>query len=292
MKKTKLLFRYFLLIVGLPWIGFGKLSAQLSCDLLLPLTNDIDLNPTFKAYFDKDPRAGVAAYDLVFSYPGMRLKPHVLDNAKALIKDAFGILSPDQLKKIISENKALKGNAEALEGFLLDLKNFLSYKDRQPGFGNVIADLERGGSFADGANYVLAFLRKNPDEFPPDKVKFELRTGSREVDLELTTPNGTIRYEFKSYKWTSLPPSDFVKQFSADLNAVDDVAQLRWYFDAEKLVGKTEAELETYMLNEVRNLRIGPDIDPDQLNLLTGKNPGTIEDLIATLKSKKVFRVR
>jgi hypothetical protein len=120
-----------------------------------------------------------------------------------------------------------------------------------------------------------------------------VRAGSREIDLKLTTPNGTeIRYEFKSYKWTSLPPSDFVKQFSADLNAVDDVAQLRWYFDAEKLVGNTEAELETYMLNEVRNLRIGPDIDPDQLNLLTGKNPGTIEDLIATLKSKKVFRVR
>lgn len=218
--------------------------------------------------------------------------PRVLDNAKALIKDGFGILSPDQMKKIISENKALKGNAEALEGFLLDLKNFLSYKDRQPGFGDVIADLERGGSFADGANYVLAFLRKNPDEFPPDKVKFELRTGSREVDLELTTPNGTIRYEFKSYKWTSLPPSDFARQFSEDLRAVNDVAELRWYFDAEKLVGKTEAELETYMLNEVRKLRVGPDISQEKLDRLTGKDPSTIEDLIAVLKSKKVFRVR
>jgi hypothetical protein len=46
------------------------------------------------------------------------------------------------------------------------LKNFTSYKD-SPGFGNVIADLEKGGSFADGANYVLATLRKNPTEFPP-----------------------------------------------------------------------------------------------------------------------------
>ena len=99
-------------------------------------------------------------------------------------------------------------------------------------------------SFREGAEWTLRYLANNADEFTgASKVSFEvpeiLPNGRKRIaDMVVEYPGESpVYYEFKSVK--SLPPHDFVGQFSNDLTRRNfNIKNLKWVFDGKKLQAK------------------------------------------------------
>ena len=101
-------------------------------------------------------------------------------------------------------------------------------------------------SFREGAEWTLRYLANNADEFTgASKVSFEVQeilpNGRKRIaDMVVEYPQGgKVYYEFKSVK--SLPPKDFIQQFSNDLTRPNfniDMENLRWVFDGRKISPK------------------------------------------------------
>lgn len=99
-------------------------------------------------------------------------------------------------------------------------------------------------SFREGAEWTLRYLANNADKFTgASKVSFEvlevLPDGRRRIaDMVVEYPQGgKVYYEFKSVK--SLPPKDFIQQFSSDLTRPNfSIDNLRWVFDERKISSK------------------------------------------------------
>jgi hypothetical protein len=144
----------------------------------------------------------------------------------------------------------------------------------------------RGGGWTDGANWVLTYIKNNSNSFPPASTIFEFKTLGREVDIIV----GSIRYELKSV--ISLPPTNFVAQFTKDLDEVTRLEDLIWVFKKDKLssIYHTEQEFVEKMLDEVRKLGLGQ----TTIDRFVGATPllpnPTIDDLINLLRSKGVFK--
>jgi hypothetical protein len=174
-----------------------------------------------------------------------------------------GHISADDLTTILTVNKGLGKRATDLVNFLDDLDFFALYR-RQGGFDAVISGLKADwfkGAGADGANWVIAVLRKEGKEiFVPNKTNFEVvqniigntRRYDAVVDDAISIGGRSRKkyFEFKSY--SKVPPTDFAKQFLNDLNNGDivDLKQLQWLFDA----GKNPPDFVTNIKNAIDNM--------------------------------------
>jgi hypothetical protein len=175
----------------------------------------------------------------------LRKDPTILQKATSVLKK--GHVNQADFETIISVNKGLGARASAVADLLDDLDNFALYRN-QSGFGAIISGLKAdwyNGAGADGANWVIAALRKEgAATFPATTTNFEVSktigSNTRRYDAivdNAITVGGAPRnryFEFKSYG--SVPPSNFAEQFINDLNNGDiiDLSQLKWYFDAAK----------------------------------------------------------
>lgn len=95
-----------------------------------------------------------------------------------------------------------------------------------------------------GANWVLKYMQMHEAEFrSATDIRFEGTTvfddddvSNRIADLKLVKDGKTRYYEFKSYKTTSLPNSNFAEQLIKDMARPDvaSVYQIIWIFDGSK----------------------------------------------------------
>ncbi|MFY7827951.1 MAG: hypothetical protein ACOVQ4_12540 [Flectobacillus sp.] len=196
------------------------------------------------------------------------------------------------METIITVNKGLGARASAVADLLDDLDNFAIYRN-QSGFGAVISGLKAdwyNGAGADGANWVVAVLRKEGTSiFPSNATSFEVSTtigtNTRRYDAivdNAVVVNGISKnryFEFKSY--STVPPSNFSEQFINDLNnnAITDLSQLKWYFDG----AKNPANFEANMKAAIDGLSLSNDLAK---KFITNKIDPTGSDLKLLLKQK------
>lgn len=196
------------------------------------------------------------------SYKIFSAKSSLFKESGAILKQLKSVLnkghiSADDLTTILTVNKGLGKRATDLVNFLDDLDFFALYK-KQDGFGAIVSGLKANwfnGAGADGANWVIAVLRKEgKDVFVPTKTNFEVSAlgNARRYDAVVgEVGNKTAKYfEFKSY--SKVPPTDFARQFLNDLNNGDiaDLKQLQWLFDA----GKNPPDFVTNLKAAIMNL--------------------------------------
>ena len=126
-------------------------------------------------------------------------------------------------------------------------------------------------SFREGAEWTLRYLANNADEFTgASKVSFEvpeiLPNGRKRIaDMVVEYPGESpVYYEFKSVK--SLPPHDFVGQFSNDLTRRNfNIKNLKWVFDGKKLQAKDLQKLRN-KLESIITYKIARDYGYDSAN--------------------------
>jgi hypothetical protein len=199
-------------------------------------------------------------WEVLFPFLKLRKVAANLNKVKAVL--AKGHISRADLETVLSVNSGLGARATGVPDFLDDLDNFAKFRDR-PGFDKVITGLKANwfnGAGADGANWVIAVLKKEGDNvFPPSKTSFEITKAARRYDAivdEAVTINNQLQpkhFEFKSY--SSVAPSNFNTQFVNDLNNTDiiDLKQLVWIFDA----AKNPPDFVTNMTRAIDNLPAG-----------------------------------
>ena len=215
----------------------GKLKGKLRNGSLSDVLEKDLANEDFFKALDADNEL-VSDWEALSGHSTLRLKPDLLQKAKKVL--AQGHVSLEEVQEILRVNAGLGSRASAVTDLLDDLDYFALYKDKA-GFGDVIAGLKKdwNGAGADGANWVIAALRKEgADVFPPGSTSFEVSFPSlgRKYDavVGVQGARNAKYYEFKSY--SNVPPNDFATQFVKDLNNEDiiDLNQLKWYFDAAK----------------------------------------------------------
>ncbi len=133
----------------------------------------------------------------------------------------------------------------------------------------LIADIKKGGNFAEGAIYVADAVKRFGNYFPPTTVFEEvIEAGVRRVDVRV----GNTFYEFKSV--AELPPSGFTTQFikDMDLSAVSSLDQIKWWFDAKKVASLPKQQFLDLLQNST--------IDPLIIEKLVKTGPKTKQALI------------
>ncbi|TDX11690.1 fibronectin type III domain-containing protein [Flavobacterium sp. S87F.05.LMB.W.Kidney.N] len=225
-------------------------------DLLKDITASTDLQD-----FVKQGKDFTKEWLILEAYPSFRKLGVHIDKISSIL--AKGHVSVDDLTTILTVNKGLGKRATDLTNFLNDLDHFALYA-RQDGFGSIISGLKAhwfNGAGADGANWVIAVIRKEGDNvFVPSRTNFEVSAlaNTRRYDAIVgETGNKSAKYfEFKSY--SKVPPTDFAKQFLGDLSNGDivDLKQLQWLFDA----GKNPPDFASNMKKAIDNLEITDDM--------------------------------
>ena len=153
-------------------------------------------------------------------------------------------------------------------------------------FSHLVRDLQKGGTWTEGAEWTLRYLNQNTISFKGRKLVFEQieKWGDIEnkiihiTDVTDKTDIGHIIYiEFKSVK--EVPPNGFVKQFINDLSR-DDVRsldQIRWIFDRSKNpLGKNGEIFRISIEKSIESLNISKKI----AEKFGTKNPEELKDLI------------
>ena len=229
-----------------------KVDKRKVYDLLNDIEKSTDLQDFVKAGKDF-----TKEWQILESYPSFRVQGTFVNKITTILSK--GHISEVDFTTILSVNKGLGKRATDLANFLEDLDHFALYQDRD-GFGSIISGLKANwfnGAGADGANWVIAVLRKEGiTVFDPAKTNFEVVENilgeTRRYDAIVgQRGSGTEKYfEFKSYN--KVPPTDFAKQFINDLNNanITDLKQLEWLFDA----AKNPADFINNMKNAIRNL--------------------------------------
>ena len=135
-------------------------------------------------------------------------------------------------------------------------------------------------SFREGAEWTLRYLANNADEFTgASMVSFEvpeiLPNGRKRIaDMIVKYPGRSpVYYEFKSVK--SLPPHDFVGQFSNDLTRRNfNIDNLKWVFDRKKIqandLQKLRHKLESVITDDMAR-NYGYDDADDMIKVLLDK---------------------
>ncbi|UTN06329.1 fibronectin type III domain-containing protein [Flavobacterium bizetiae] len=270
-------------------IGYSTTNGNKLIDLLerAPFKNDISKLKTFLS----DINASTDLQDFVrqgkdFSkewlileaYPSFRkLSVHIEKISSILAK---GHVSVDDLTTILTVNKGLGKRATDLTNFLNDLDHFALYAN-QGGVGSIISGLKAhwfNGAGADGANWVIAVLRKEGTEvFVPRKTNFEVSalSNTRRYDAIVgETGNKLAKYfEFKSY--SKVPPTDFAKQFLGDLSNPDivDLKQLQWLFDA----GKNPPDFASNLKKAIDNLDVTDEMAKKLLKDVENPTPAKLK---------------
>lgn len=130
---------------------------------------------------------------------------------------------------------------------LEEIETFMTHFDPKDieQFSHLVRDLQKGGTWTEGAEWTLRYLNQNTISFKGRKLVFEQieKWGDIEnkiiriTDVTDKTDIGHIIYiEFKSVK--EVPPNGFVKQFINDLSRDDvrSLEQIKWIFNGKKIV--------------------------------------------------------
>ena len=103
------------------------------------------------------------------------------------------------------------------------------------------------GNFSDGSKWVFNYTSssKGLTQFGGKKIRFELPTetelGLRRIDIaDVTNPSTPLLYEFKSVQTPF--NSTYATQFVKDINAVEDLSQIKWLYDGSKVSSLTKAD--------------------------------------------------
>ncbi len=128
-------------------------------------------------------------------------------------------------------------------------------------FDKVISDLQKGGGFSVGSEWVMRYIAENGAELSGRNLRFEVveaiedesRNLIRRIDVEEIIGKTKIFYEFKSVK--DIPPVNFYEQFGKDL-MLDDVTsldQIKWIFDGRKV---TQRQLTENITNAIKQWNV------------------------------------
>lgn len=217
----------------------------------------------------------IDAWETIIGNPMIRKDIKALESVSKIIDNTnlASVINKTDLSNIVNKlaQKGVKcrtctgGNSayKYLDEILDDIEfGAVKYGDE---YTSVLIGFKQGGNFAEGAMFVASSLKKYPNDFPMGTV-FEFTEvtigGVRRVDVRV---NNTF-FEFKSVTLTNgMPPTGFANQFIKDLQLTDvnDLSQIKWWFDASKTSSISKADF----LNALENAPI----TPDALNTIINK---------------------
>ncbi|TWP29235.1 hypothetical protein ETU08_08095 [Apibacter muscae] len=223
----------------------GNLKADESTQALL--RKDLNTQPELLTLFEKADNVKkielAEAWKVVNSYPGLRVSEAILEDTRKLLthtKLAESGLNKELLEQLVKGNRG--AGATELQSLIQGYDNLITNGVKFENIDRLISDLNKGGNFAEGAQWVQRYMVKNTQEFAGKTVAFEQTLSvsgnlRRRIDL-ITQIDGELKstyYEFKSVQ--KVPPANFAEQFIKDLNldGVSELNQLRWIFDGKKV---------------------------------------------------------
>ncbi len=128
-------------------------------------------------------------------------------------------------------------------------------------FDKVVSDLQKGGGFSVGSEWVMRYIAENGAELSGRKLRFEVvetiedesHNLIRRIDVVDETTDQFIFYEFKSVK--NIPPVNFYEQFGKDLMLEDvtSLDQIKWIFDGRKV---TQRQLTENITNTIKKWEV------------------------------------
>jgi hypothetical protein len=149
--------------------------------------------------------------------------------------------------------------------------------------------LEGGGAGHIGANWVVKFAGKGPlREAPVSSIKFEFRTSpvgfpiERKIDILFEDSQNFLLIECKSVLPQNAFTSSNLRQFEFDLSYVENLDEIRWIFDGEKLPNGLNFD---DFINSIN-------VDQNTINTLLGRQ-GTIQELRTEIiqRGEDIFKV-
>ncbi len=218
-------------------------------------------------------------------YASLRKNPISLQKLSDLISNP-NLTNSDLTKTLVK--RALKGNREAgagaaaLDDLTDGLNSLVNSGTNFTNYTRLISDLEKGGTFAEGAGWIQKYVIGNISEFAGKNLEFEVGVISGRVDLKV----GNILYEFKSVG--SLPPGSFTSQVARDLQNVTSFDQMKWYFDGNKLPNGIMQADKDAMLTALDNMNI------NQATIDKFVPGGTVQDVVDGIENvfSQIFQVK
>ncbi|MVT43318.1 hypothetical protein GO495_22155 [Chitinophaga oryziterrae] len=176
-------------------------------------------------------------------------QPHLTSLRNAIESDVlhtrpYSLTTPDY-ESIIKACEAQKSQSGTVDNeIFVNLFEFAKRRYDVADFDGMKSNLKNTNPYYTvvGANWVLKYMQQHEAEFRNAyNIRFESTTvyddmGNRISDLELQRGQAIQYYEFKSYKTTSLPNSNFAEQLIKDMSRrnVTSIYQLIWIFDGSK----------------------------------------------------------
>ncbi len=222
----------------------------------------------------------VKAWEILYKagYSTMRKNPASLEKLSTLLlnpKLPNAQITENLIERAINGNRMAGPTAAALDDLTVGLNNLINSDTKFINFERFVVDLEKGGSFSEGAGWMQKYIVKNPSEFAGKTLEFEVGVISGRIDLKI----GSNLFEFKSV--SSLPPERFVKQIERDLPNVNSLDQMKWYFDGKKLSGGeiSQTDMEAMLLS-LENM----ELSTETINKFV--QDGTVRDIVDMIESK------
>lgn len=235
-----------------------------------------------------DDRKLFEGWKLMHRHRNLRKQMDVIESATRLISNSTEALESAKLnlkmiEEVLEANRLAKRGAIGVKQLLDGLDILVKSGTKLEDFPKLITDLKKGNNFTIGAGFVLRYLTGNTAEFAGKSLKFEdpvrLGESSRRIDLRA----GNILYEFKSVASVPPAPSNFVMQFSKDLEIADDLTQIKWIFDKKKI-----PELDTKVLTDALKMM---NLEPAVISKFVPN--GTLDELIMLIEMEAatIFKV-
>ena len=188
------------------------------------------------------------------------------------------------LKRIKDGEKFNPNTLKALEEYLgnIDPKMLEKLSDVE-GFDKVLSDMAVQWKKFSGGKFQLEYFAKLLDESNVISMKFEVpmkilvdgKEVSRVYDGMLKTTQRTVRFELKS--WSQWYPETIRKQFIRDIQAIQNLEELKWVF--HKTSGVNKENLKERILSTLKKADGTP---VDEINLIC-------DDPISLNKIRKTF---
>jgi len=149
----------------------------------------------------------------------------------------------DEFKTLLN-TKMPNSAADIFNGLKSHLDAGTSFENMQ----QMISGLKNNWSnFSDGSKWVFNYTSssKGLTQFGGKKIRFELPTetelGLRRIDIaDVTNPSTPLLFEFKSVQTPF--NSTYATQFMKDINVVDDLSQIKWLYDGNKVSSLNKAD--------------------------------------------------
>jgi len=194
-------------------------------------------------------------------------------------------LDYEKIKNLIEGNRGQ--GASELDKITAALNTLVSSGTKFSNINRLTSDLKKGGNFGVGARWTLRYIYENTGEFSNKNLKFEENiNGNRRVDLVVKKAGGDLHYEFKSDR--NSPPPRFAEEFVKDLQNVDDLNQIKWIFDRDKVSSLNKQAF----LDKLRDA--SGQIPQSLINKFAKDDPKSLEGLIDSIDNKfnQIFQVK